>query len=170
MKHQGYFMNRILILIVLLFPITDYSKERPLSDKDICAKNLAGKILKNKPSIKKEKLENLVYNLLELKEKYKIDLFVYSAILMQESSYNLKAISETGDYGISQINIENIRKMKLDKIKLTTDLKYSLEAGAIILGNFKIQYEKKEKDYWTRYNSSNSKKRALYKKLVKRFM
>jgi hypothetical protein len=88
--------------------------------------------------------------------KHKVSSKVLTAILMQESRYNLAAINKTThDFGISQINDHNIRHMKLDKHKLLTSMEYSVEAGARILGTY-VRYQKKEPLTWScRYNTGN---------------
>jgi hypothetical protein len=88
--------------------------------------------------------------------KHKISAKILTAILMQESRYNLAAINKaTSDFGISQINIKNIRHMKLDKAKLLTSMEYSVEAGAQVLSTY-TRYQKKEPLTWLcRYNAGN---------------
>jgi len=149
--------------------------------------------------------------------KFKIDPKIYTAILAQESRYNLKAkncsigIIETNkhieaciigakswnhptnnfdiarklchssnkrfveqkvcyDFGISQINYKTAKAFNLELHKLTTDLNYSVEAGARILADFKTRYGKREPStYWTRYNASSPSKRKVYKERVRKF-
>lgn len=73
------------------------------------------------------------------------------------------------DFGLTQIHYGNVKKSKLDAQKLTTDLEYSVDEGAKVLKHFK-RYKKKEKDWWTRYNSPTRSNREIYKKLVERFL
>jgi hypothetical protein len=47
------------------------------------------------------------------------------------------------------------------------DLEYSVKAGAIVLADFKRMYGEKEKDFWTRYNTSHPEKRQKYKFVYK---
>lgn len=94
-----------------------------------------------------------------------------AAILAQESRYTLNAVNRRSkDYGIAQINHKTIENFGFDKQRLLTDLEYSVKAGAIVLADFKRMYGKREKDYWTRYNSSNPDKRKKYEILVARYL
>jgi hypothetical protein len=150
------------------------------------------------------KLSNAIYN---ATRKYKVPANIYTAILMQESRYSLKAkgchqglrklskieleyytdacdnVEECkknipkliedrvcADFGMSQIYYKTARRYKLDLSKLTTNTKYSIEAGAKVLRGFKKRYARKETDWWTRYNASSKIKRDIYKQLVERFL
>ena len=149
------------------------------------------------------KLSNVIH---KAAIKYKIPSNLYTAILMQESRYSLKArgchsglrekyientfqctekqkniecktgsiiLIETricSDFGMSQIYYKTARRYKFDILKLTTDLQYSIEAGARVLSDFKKRYSRKETDWWTRYNASSKVKRRIYKELVERFL
>lgn len=84
--------------------------------------------------------------------------------------YRLHCTSKTNDHSIGQINGKTISRYKFNKKLLTTNLEYSVEAAAIVLSDFKKQYEYKEKYYWSRYNSSKPIMRAIYKLMVMRFM
>ncbi len=91
---------------------------------------------------------------------------------MQESTYKLDSIHATcgllrledsqescimTDFGIAQIHYKNLSRFHLDKVKLTTDLDYSVDAGAMILAQYK-HYQKREPDmWWTRYNCGTGK-------------
>jgi len=151
-------------------------------------------IKKNKPSLSKKyamKLSNVIY---KAARKHKIPAKIYTAILMQESGYSLKAkgchrgILETetstgialtegticSDFGISQIYFRTARVYAIDIARLTTDLEYSVMAGAKVLKFFK-RYSKKDKNWFTRYNcgTRGTTKRdtcQIYKKLVERYL
>lgn len=146
-------------------------------------------IVRNKPDIDEDyamELSNIIYT---ITKKYDIDSRIYTAILAQESMYNLEALNcVTGlkyteaeglyyfknstvctDIGISQIHYSTIKKYNFDAEKLTTNLTYSVEAGIKVLSKFKKKYGDKEKDYWTRYNSSNESQREKYRNLVSRY-
>lgn len=79
------------------------------------------------------------------------------------------------DFGIGQINHKTIKRYKFDKVKLMTDLTYSVEAAAVVLADFKKMF-KNDKDFWTRYNAGVKntpiviKNRAIYKNLVARYL
>jgi len=153
------------------------------------------KIKENNPKLEKSyamKLSNLIY---KAANKYNIDANIYTAILAQESLYNLEAVNCTKgfrdpfpgeatiqvypyyhegkvctDFGISQIHFKTIKSYQFDTKKLVSDLEYSVNAGAEVLSDMKRMYQSQETDYWTRYNSSKRHKREIYKQLVERFM
>ena len=134
------------------------------------------------------KLSNVIW---KMGKRYKIPTNIYTAILMQESLYRLQTngchdgliVTETeeghveyeetricSDFGISQIYYKTAKGFKLDIERLTSDLEYSVEAGAMVLHDFMKRYSKREKDWWTRYNASSKDKRRIYKVLVERFL
>lgn len=141
-------------------------------------------VKKNSPNLSKAYQLALAQTIVKKSKKHKVSSKVLTAMLMQESSYNINAknvkcgISMTTgrkdcvvvDYGIGQINHKTIKHFNLDQKKLLSDLDYSVEAAAIVLADFKRMYGKKEVEYWTRYNSSTPAKRHVYKKLVARYM
>lgn len=89
---------------------------------------------------------------------------------MQESNYKLSAIrticdkedddgddTETAtcfvtDYGISQINFKNVKRFHLNKYRLLNDLKYSVDAGAMILAEYSRYQHREPVTYFCRYN------------------
>ena len=73
--------------------------------------------------------------------KHRIPTKVFKAMLKIESNFNLNKVNKkTKDYGIAQINIRNIKHFKLNKLRLTTDLDYSLDNGAKIASYFFKRY------------------------------
>jgi len=131
-------------------------------------------ILKNSPKINKQyamRLSNVIDNMSKL---YKLDSAIYTAILAQESMFKLNAKNcRKGfcyDHGISQINYKTALIYNFNLNGLTTDLVYSVQAGAIVLADLRKAYAHKDKDYWTRYNASNKLKRAVYKAKVIRYL
>lgn len=144
-------------------------------------------IVKNSPNIDKKyamKLSNIIY---KMHRKYHIPSRIFTAILRQESGYSLRArgkqcilfegnkVCGPSDFGISQIHINNVIKLRLDFDKLTNDLEYSVEAGAKILAGFMKRYEARDNNWWVRYNcgTRSSTKRdtcQIYKKLVERYL
>jgi hypothetical protein len=139
---------------------------------DICVNNpIFCQIVKNNPTIDRiyaMKLSNVIYYVAKL---YDIDPKKYTAILAQESMYKLKAVnSHSKDYGIAQINHKTAKIYGFDIQRLTSDVEYSVKAGAKVLADLKNSHGHKDQSYWTRYNSSKPEKREKYKKLVKRFM
>ena len=130
------------------------------------------------------KLSNIIY---KMHRKYHIPTRIFTAILRQESGYSLKAKGKQcifykgekacgpSDFGVSQIHINTAGLWKFDIEKLTTDLEYSVEAGAKILADFMNRYEAKDANWWVRYNcgSRSTTKRdtcQIYKKLVERYL
>lgn len=128
-------------------------------------------VLKNKPTLDKVYADKLAKAIYAVSSKHHVNPIKISAILRQECGYKLKCINAISkDYGIGQINHKTIKAFNFDKQKLLTDLNYSVEAAAIVLSDFKKRYAHKEKDFWTRYNSSNKEKREKYRKLVARYL
>lgn len=143
-------------------------------------------ILRNRPSINKTYAMNLSNVIHSVSVKYSIPKHIYTAILMQESNYRLgsvrtikgyyqgKVVEVQTDFGISQIYWRNVQKLNLDIDKLTSDLVYSVEAGAKILAGFK-RYSKEDENWWTRYNcgtrgSTNRYTCQRYKTKVERYL
>lgn len=144
-----------------------------------CATNpIYCQIKKNKPDINSEYALNLSHNIKKMEQKYGISGNLLAAILMQESKYKLNAVGcqkKCKDFGISQINDHTSTRYGFDKIRLMNDLSYSVEAGAMVLSWFKVNYGSKEKDWYTRYNCGTggmtSKKTCQnYKKLVQKYL
>jgi hypothetical protein len=128
-------------------------------------------IIKNKPNIDKKYAKQIAHHVNMVHIKYKIPKRVYVAILMQESSYNLKAVNKSSlDFGIAQINYKTATAFKFDIKRLTTDLRYSIEAGAIVMADFYRMYGKKDPLWFTRYHHSKPSLRKQYLKNISRWM
>lgn len=134
-------------------------------------------IASNNPFLNKDRIREIARHINDASYKYNISPKLYSAILMQESSYKINAVNchKRGcDYGISQINQVTAKKYKFDKKRLTKDLKYSIMMGAKILSWFQKTYSKKEPDTWfCRYNIGTGKitnKCLQYKENVLRWI
>lgn len=175
-------MKKIFISIVFLFSFST------LANID-CSKNpIYCQIVKNKPSINKKyamKLSNLIY---KMHKKYHIPSRIFTAILMQESGYSLGAkgkycgLTSEGvknciytDFGISQIHWKTAELWGFDVAKLTTNLEYSVEAGAKVLHDVQERFEAKDSDWYLRYNCGfrGGTKRdtcQIYKKLIDRYL
>jgi hypothetical protein len=69
-----------------------------------------------------------------------------------------------------QLNDRTIESMGLDQNRLLKDLPYCVDSGAIVLEDLRKSYAKREKDWFSRYNAINPRKREIYKKLVERFL
>jgi len=79
------------------------------------------------------------------------------------------------DFGISQIYYKTAKGWGFDISRLTTDLEYSVEAGAKVLHDIMERFEAKDNDYWVRYNCgfrSTTKRDTcqIYKKMVQRYL
>lgn len=98
--------------------------------------------------------------------KYDIDNKLMLAILFKESSWRNGVINcnKSCDYGIAQINEANIKAYKLDKMRLLTDIDYSVQKSVYILKWFKDRYAHKEKHWWARYNCGVEKNCLNWKK------
>jgi len=127
-------------------------------------------IINNRPNINQEYAQVLSKSIQEVSKKYNIEPNIYTAILMQESTYRLDAINTNcKDYeiledqivindddckmhafGIAQIHYKNLPRYGFNKIKLLTNLDYSLEAGARVLSDMKRMFPN-EDNYWVRY-------------------
>lgn len=127
-------------------------------------------IIKNNPSLDERYATQLSFVVDRVAKEFGIRPERLAAILAQESMYRLDAVNKRSkDYGIAQINHRTIKNFGFDKKLLLTNLEYSVKAGAIVLADFKKRYGHREKDYWTRYNSSRPEKRQEYKQLVAKF-
>lgn len=122
------------------------------------------------------KLSNVIY---KISRKYDIPASLYTAMLRQESAYKLGSrncrlgvdknwneVKTCADFGMSMVNIVTAKGFKFDIKRLTVDLEYSIQCGAIVLADFKKRYFHKEEHWWTRYNASTPYKRDIYRHLV----
>lgn len=140
-------------------------------------KNLVRQIQRNHPGLTPDYTNNLAATFEQVSKRYKLPANRLSAMAMQESGYVLDAKqcyelnSEIRcDYCMMQINDHTIQSYGFDVQKLMTDLDYCVDAGAKVLSDFKKQYGKTDKDFWTRYNAVSTERRHVYKRLVERFM
>jgi len=128
-------------------------------------------IISNKPNIDKKQAKMIARHINMVNIKYKIPKRIYAAILMQESRYELGAINtKSSDFGISQINKRTAKVFGFNTKRLTTDLRYSIEAGAIVLADFQRMYGKKESLWFTRYHHSKPSLRKKYLRDISRWM
>lgn len=132
-------------------------------------------ILKNKPTLGKVESAKIAEVLSTLGAKYNVNPYVFAGILMVESGYELSSVNtESKDYGIAQINKNNVRNMKLNKKLLLTDHYYSIESGILVFKYFLDKY----KNYSVavmRYNCGNRRsctktdKAKTYLRLVNKY-
>lgn len=138
------------------------------------SKALAGEIelqiKRNNPSLSESYVQELSKLIKKTSKKHEIPAGLFTAILMQESAYNIKAVNRAcgllyngkkaqgeacvaADIGITQINIKTMKSYGFDAERLQNELSYSLEAGAIVLKWFKDKYAEEEPQTWfCRYN------------------
>lgn len=137
---------------------------------------LLKQIQKNKPKID-PKLARKIASVVEVVAKrHGIKAEKIIAIAMQESSYTLNAKScfyikgqLRCDMCMMQINDKTAKAFGFDQERLMTDLEYCIEAGALVLKDFKRMYSGKDQEWWTRYNASNPEKRTIYRNLVAQY-
>jgi soluble lytic murein transglycosylase-like protein len=137
-------------------------------------RKVTSQVTKNNPNITKLKAREIASIIVKKAKKHRIPKDIFTAILAQESMYKVSAKNCTGknctDIGISQIHYKTIKRYGFNKKRLLTDLEYSIEAGCIVLKDFMNRYSHKEKNWYSRYNSSNPAARKRYEKSVKRFL
>lgn len=150
-------------------------------------------IVENRPNINlgyAMKLSNVIYR---KSKEHSIPAEIFTAILMQESSYRLgaegihcgnergvKPLRKTcvvSDYGIAQIHYDTVDRYEFDTKLLLSDLNYSVDAGAEVLKWFHRKYSKKEPKRWyCRYNVGTRPAKSIktacnvYLKLVERWL
>lgn len=158
---------KLLILVLLIPSIIGFNTYTP----SIAYTKLYIQINKANPDLPTQYLRDLTEAILSVSERHNIKPHKLAAILAQESAYKLNSVNKlTKDYGIGQINIRTIKAFKFDKNRILTDLYYSIECAGIVLADFKRMYGKKDKDYWSRYNSSRPEARLIYKQYVERYL
>lgn len=128
-------------------------------------------LFKLQPRLDQDKARQLHHAIMVNSYKYNLNAKLLTAILFQESSFNLGAVNKkSNDYGIGQINYRTAKHFCPDIKRLLTDLKYSVTCAAKVLHDFKNRYFKKEKYFFTRYNSSRKIKRREYRKKIQRIL
>ena len=177
-------MRRLLWMVLVLLIVFIAFNTDVFAARKNCRKNpIYCKIVKIKPSINKKyamKLSNVIY---KYSKKYRIKSYLIVAIFAQESMFNMRAtncctgLDNNGnkktvcvDFGIGQINYINMQKLDIDETQLFEDMDYSVHTSVKILYDFKRRYAKREKHWWTRYNSGSRYWRNHYYHLVSRFI
>lgn len=172
-------------LLILLFSLNVFASE----DK------VTSQIIRNSNNTMSEaKAKKLASLIVKVSSTYNLNPNLFAAILMQESTYNIKAVNKSCGYarqeasysdtvkcvaqdlGISQINVKTIEAYGFDVESLQNDLEYSIMAGAKVLSWFKKTYKDKEPNTWyCRYNQGTRSYDKIeagcldYKKLVDRY-
>lgn len=84
---------------------------------------------------------------------YKVERDVLSCVLKVESNYRMGVVSDTEDYGMSQINIKTAKMYGFNLVELLSDVDYSIKAGAIVLSDYRRTFRANEIVNWVgRYN------------------
>ncbi len=104
-----------------------------------------------------------------------IDWRLVVAILFQESSLRLDPqnckvnFTRCNDMGIGQVRYSVWGKtLKIDKKRMVTDVEYAIEQVYAVLSHYKLQYGKRELNWFTRYHSGDPEFRAIYMRKLNR--
>jgi soluble lytic murein transglycosylase-like protein len=89
--------------------------------------------------------------------RHNLDPNLFRSILWHESRLKVSAVNKrTKDYGIGQVNAKTAKALGYNLSRLTTDVRYSLDAAASVLAYFK-RYERREPFTWyCRYNAGTA--------------
>lgn len=106
-------------------------------------------------------------------KKYDLDPRIMVAILKVESDFKQKAVSNTGDYSVAQINFKiwakkfrQLDKAPLEFNRLKEDDAYAIFRMGEILHQIKLHHAKTDQFWFARYHSATPKfKNAYIKKL-----
>ena len=86
-------------------------------------------------------------------KQYNVEREILSCVLKTESNYRMGLVSDTEDYGMSQINIKTARMYQFNLMELLTNVDYSIKAAAIVLSNYRSAFRESEIVNWVgRYN------------------
>jgi len=168
-------IKNIILLILLIYFASEKSKASELLQYGIHKKYLVtfNKINKVNNSLSVVESSIIANSIVKMADKYSLNINLFSAIIAQESRFKNAVRCRKGrctDYGISQINIGTIKRYNFDTMRLLFDTEYAIEAGAIVLKDFKNRYYFVDNKWWTYYNTSNPIKRLEYASLVERFL
>jgi hypothetical protein len=138
--------------------------------------SLESRISKMQPALTKSQVRKISIAILKSSKKYNINPNIFVAIIMQESSFDQSKVSISGDISIAQINYEvwvkEFKRKKLpllNKHLLKSDINYAIDTMGIILGSLKQRYSSREKYWFSRYHSSNVKRRIIYTNLLAKY-
>lgn len=133
-------MKIIILIITTIINLQILAKDYP-------------QISKNAPHLPEKYVQEVGKAVNKICLEMDIPCPILKAVLFVESEYLVGAVNNrTKDYGIGQINEKNIRKLKLDKYRLLTDVEYSVYEAAKILKYFQKRYSKTEYCWFARYN------------------
>jgi hypothetical protein len=117
-------------------------------------------------------ISQIAKDVYQYSKKHSIDPYLMLALIKVESDFNQKAISNTGDYSLAQINYKvwkeefNKKGIKLNFYKLKNNPQYALDHMALILKILKQRYSKKDPHWYARYHSNTKKHKKNYLKKV----
>lgn len=163
-------MNNIVVNILLLltiifsYSVTGYSADLSKTKVHVQCKKIKDR----------EKRVKCIAS--QVSKKHNISTELVLSILKIESNYcKYKVNSETNDYGCMQINEINFAKLKriynITKHDLMTNEEKSIEAGVLILKEFKMLYKHKEPKLWPcRYNVGTVRNLASRKTACKTYL
>lgn len=160
----------IIVIILAFAPPGEAHQRKGCKSKD----HVFCQILERSPRINKEYARKLSFEIRKFAKKYKVPARILTAILGAESSFRLSVVREecgyqknkwgvyrrsciAKDFGIAQISLQTANRYGFDVNLLTSDLSYSIEAGAEVLKWFKDTYAKKEQKWFLRYNCGVAK-------------
>lgn len=122
--------------------------------------------------LSENQIQTIAESILEVSISQNIDYRVFTSIIMQESKFDQKAVSSSGDVAIAQINyeiwkpeFENLN-LELDKDKLKKDESYAIEKMGIILSVIKGRHGDNDPYWYARYHSSTKKRKFEYATLI----
>lgn len=154
------------IAIAMLFP-------RPLGASTMTAQVMAPTsmrfVLKTNPKLTLEEGWWISYLIDLVAREHDLDPKLFAAIIAQESAFKRRAKrcddgkKRNCDFGLGQINVQWVRKWKLDKKRLLTDPEYNLRIAARLLRDALDSYGDREpKNAYSRYHNPAKKFRVAY--------
>jgi hypothetical protein len=142
-------------------------------------KDISDKILLISPNTSEPRARFLAKTIDKEARSAEIDPDILVVILRQESNfknaainsyiiYKEKACFAHSDLGISQVSEDWVDRWFLDREKLINDDVYNIHVGVRVLKGIKKEFGE-ESQWWTRYNSSSEKPRAIYANFLNGF-
>lgn len=102
-------------------------------------------IYSNAPSLPASYAQKLINAASNASMKHSVPIRFILAIAFIESSYRLNAYNpKSNDFGLMQINKWHVKRSKLDKTRLLTDMYYNMDHGARIFSWFYRKYPLEE--------------------------
>ena len=104
--------------------------------------------------------------------RHGLNVDLYLKIVTIESSLRPGAYNaRTKDIGLSQVNLKTAKAFGFNVKRLKQDYKYNLNAGAIILADFKRRYKARNPDLWPcRYNVGSGRLQGPKLEACRRYM